>query len=64
MKEWGTVYRKRRKANGGNLEVKLAVDCSREENICHQNSWGRLIDFKLSVCDRFLLNFLGFVTRK
>ena len=44
--------------------VKLAVDCNREVNICHQNSWGRFIDFKLSVCPRFLIRFVGFVMQK
>ena len=34
-KNWDTVYRKRRKANGSDLEVTLAVDCSREVDICH-----------------------------
>ena len=60
----GTVNRKRRKANGSDLVVQLAVDCNREVNICYQNSWGRFIDFKLSVCARFLPSLVGFVTQK
>ena len=33
-------------------------------NIFLHNSGGRFIDFKLSVCAGFLLNFEGFVMQK
>ena len=43
--------------------MKLGVDCSREVSISFQNNGGRFIDFKLSVCARLLLCFVGFVTQ-
>ena len=61
-KDWGTVYRKRR--TWERFVVQLGVDCSRDVDICLENSLGRFIDFKLSVWARPLLNFEGFVTQK
>ena len=44
--------------------MKLGVDCSREVDISLQNSRGRFIDLKLSVCARLLVSFAGFVYAK
>ena len=54
----------RLEANGSDLVAKLGVDSSGEVDICLQKSRGRFIDVKLSVCARFLLSFVGFVTQK
>ena len=53
-----------RKANLSDLVLKLAVNCSIEVAICHQNSWGKFMHFKSPVCARLLLCFVGFITQK
>ena len=60
----GHCLSKKAHSHGSDLVVQLGVDCSRDVDICLQNSRGRFIDFKLSVCVRLLLNFAGFVARK
>ena len=60
----GHCLSKKAHRNGSDLVVKLGEDCSRDVDIYHENSWGRFIDFKLSVCARLLLSFVGFVKQK
>ena len=60
----GHCLSKKAHSNGSDLVVNLGVDCSRDVDIYLENSLGRFIGFKLSVCARHLLSFVGFVTQK